>query len=139
MNDDLMLEYLLQMGAMAPEEEKLLRQQAQVDALRKSAAIGPQGQMVGKHYVPPSFTQYGAQLGNAYMANKSQGKLDKKYGEFNKTQGDKLREIQDRIAQRRAIATGETPSSMLPPTGTGSVVKRPYDPNQNYEMNYILF
>ena len=109
MNDDLYLEYLLQMGSMSPEEEKLARRQAQVDALRERSMQGPQGQMVGKHYVAPSWTQYASQLGNAYMANKSQGKLDQKYGEFNKTQGDAIRKMQERMAKRRAPAVPGAP------------------------------
>lgn len=133
MNDDLMLEYLLQMGAMAPEEEKLLRQQAQVDALRKSAMAGPQGEMIGKHYVPPSFTQYGAQLGNAFMANRGQKKVDEKFDEFNTNQIDAIKELQRARAQKRAMATGVTPTSMVP-VSSNYGVKRPYDEEEQYYM-----
>lgn len=113
MNDDLYLEYLLQMGAMSPEEEKLARRQARVDALREKSMQTPTGEMVGKHYVAPSWTQYAAQLGNAFMANKGQGKIDQQYGEFNKTQGDAIRKLQERMAQRRA-GNAVTPSAPIP-------------------------
>lgn len=130
MNDDLMLEYLLQMGAMAPGEEKLLRQQAQVDALRARSMDGPTGQMVGKHYVPPSFTQYGAQIGNAFMAGRGQKKLNKDYEEFNKTQIDEIEKLRNRRAQRQAMATGVTPASMVP-VNANYGVKQAYNPNED--------
>ncbi len=66
--DEMMFEYLLQMGAMRPEEVEMMRKQKQIDALRGQSMETPQGQMIGKHYVPPSITQYAAQLGQGYMA-----------------------------------------------------------------------
>jgi len=133
MNDDLMLEYLLQMGAMNPEEERLARKQAQVSALREQSMQPLQGGMAGRVYVAPSFTQGLAQLGQAYGARKGQQKVDTEQGAFNKTQGDMLRAMQQRMAQRRAMATGTTPQSMLPPSGSYGG-KGPYDPEENYGM-----
>jgi hypothetical protein len=130
MNDDLYLEYLLQMGAMSPDEEKLARRQARVDALREKSMQTPTGEMVGKHYVAPSWTQYAAQLGNAFMANRGQKQVDDAYGAYNKTQGDAIRALQQRMAQRRATATGTTPPSMVPPSGTMGV-KRPWSPDED--------
>lgn len=114
MNDDLYLEYLLQMGAMSPDEEKLARRQARVDALRERSMQTPTGEMVGKHYVAPSWTQYAAQLGNAFMANKAQGKVDEAYGAFNKTQGDAIRKLQERMAQRRAAGSMGAATAPVP-------------------------
>ena len=51
MNDDLMFEYLVQMGQMRPEEAELKKKQAMVDALRKNSMSPMEGQMIGKHYV----------------------------------------------------------------------------------------
>ncbi len=133
MNDDVMLEYLLQMGAMSPEEERLARRQAQVGALREQSMQPLQGGMAGRVYVAPSFTQGLAQLGQAYGARKGQEKVDADYGSFNKTQGDMLRALQQRVAQRRAMSTGVTPPSMLPPAGSVGV-KKPYDPEEDYGM-----
>lgn len=130
MNDDLYLEYLLQMGGMRPEEEKLMRQQAMVESLRKNAADTPQGQMVGNQYVAPSWTQYASQLGNAFMARSGQKKLEEGYGKYNTAQGDMLRDLQKRMAQRRAMSTGATPASMVPPAGTAGV-KRPWSPDED--------
>ena len=58
MNDDLMFEYLVQMGQMRPEEAELKKKQAMVDALRKGGMSAPEGQMIGKHYVAPGIGQY---------------------------------------------------------------------------------
>lgn len=98
MNDDLMFEYLLQMGAMQPEQQELKRKQAMVDALRKSSMQGPEGQMIGKHYVPPSMTQYAAQLGGAYMANKGQQGVDTALRGYNDNQRQMLEELRRRKA-----------------------------------------
>jgi hypothetical protein len=83
--DDLMFEYLISMGAMRPEEMEMMRKQKQIDALRSQSAESPQGQMIGKHYVAPSFTQGLAQLGQGYMAGQAQ-----------KRQDDALRGMNDR-------------------------------------------
>ena len=93
MNDDLMFEYLVQMGAMRPEEAQMARKQKQIDALRGQSMDGPQGQMIGKHYVPPSFTQYAAQLGQGLMAGQGQKSMDTQYGDFNKRQAEMLKEL----------------------------------------------
>lgn len=93
MNDELMFEYLVQMGAMRPEEAQMMRRQKEIEALRSQSMESPQGQMVGKHYVAPSWTQYAAQLGQGYLAGKGQQQMDAKYQDFNKRQADILKEL----------------------------------------------
>lgn len=96
-NDDLMFEYLVQMGAMRPEEAEMKRQQSQVDALRSVALNNPpQGQMVGKHYVGPSWAQGLAQLGTAYLAGQRQKDVDAKGLDMNTRQADMLKELRKR-------------------------------------------
>lgn len=102
MNDEYILEYLLHTGAMRPEEEELLRKQKMVDALRANSMESPQGQMVGKHYVAPSFTQYAAQLGTAYGARRGQEQVDDGMKKFNTKQGQMIKDLQARIAAKRA-------------------------------------
>jgi len=118
--NDLYIEYLLEMGAMTPEQEKLARQQSYVDSLRQSAITAPQGRMVGNTYVAPSWAQYAAQLGNAYMARSGQKKLDDAYKEQSATDQDAVNRIRAEIARRR----GKTLPSQAP-VATG-VVKRPF-------------
>ena len=62
--------YMVEIGALDPQEEELQRKQAQIDMLRDRGMEGQEGRMVGNTFVAPSFTQYAAQLGNAYMARK---------------------------------------------------------------------
>lgn len=93
MNDDQYFEYLVSIGAMRPEEAQMARRQAQVDAMRDRSMTSPEGQMVGKHYVAPSFTQYAGQLMNAYGARKGQEKVDQQYGDFNARQEAMLRAL----------------------------------------------
>jgi hypothetical protein len=96
MNDDLMFEYLVQMGQMRPEEAELKKKQAMVDALRKGGMNAPEGQMIGKHYVAPGLGQYINQLGQGYMAGKEQGNVDKGLRDMNSKQARQLEELRRR-------------------------------------------
>lgn len=118
--NDLYIEYLLEMGAMTPEQEKLARQQSYVDSLRQSATTTPQGRMVGNTYVAPSWAQYAAQLGNAWMARSGQKKLDEAYKAQNTTEQDAISRIRASLARKRGV----TPPSEAP---VGAYVpKRPF-------------
>ena len=105
MNDDLMFEYLIQMGQMRPEEAELKRRQAQVDALRKGGMTGPEGQMVGKHYVAPSITQTLAQVGQGYAAMKGQQGVDAQLKDMNARQAKALEEMRRRRMQSGMVPT----------------------------------
>lgn len=96
MNDDMMFEYLVQMGQMRPEEAELKKKQAMVDALRKGSMGQMEGQMVGKHYVAPGIGQAIAQLGQGYMAAQGQKGVDSKMVDFNAKQRAALEELRKR-------------------------------------------
>lgn len=96
MNDDLMFDYLLSMGAMRPEQEELKRKQAMVDALRGQAMQPMQGQMVGKHYVAPGIANAIAQMGTAYMAGQQQKGVDAGMQGMNEKQRLALEEMRRR-------------------------------------------
>lgn len=121
MNDDLMFDYLLQMGAMRPEQDELRRKQAMVDALRGQALQPLQGQMVGKHYVAPGIGQAIAQMGTAYMAGQQQKGLDAGMAGFNDRQRQALEEMRRR--KRGPGSAGAIgPSSLYElPSGDGPV------------------
>ena len=76
MDDSLMFDYLVQMGAMKPEQDELKRKQAMVDMLRGNAMAQQQGQMIGKHYVAPGVAGALSQLGQAYLAKEGQKGVD---------------------------------------------------------------
>ena len=108
-NDDMYFEYLVSIGAMRPEEAQMARKQAQVDAMRDRSMTSPEGQMVGKHYVAPSFTQYAGQLMNAYGARKGQEALDEQYGSFNQKQKAMLEALRaDKRLRRQMDANAPT-------------------------------
>lgn len=96
MNDDLMFEYLVQMGQMRPEEAELKKKQAMVDALRKNAMAPMEGQMIGKHYVAPGIAGAISQLGQAYMAKNAQGGVDQQMRGMNDRQRMALEELRKR-------------------------------------------
>jgi len=123
MNDDLYFDYLLQAGAMSPEEEKLARRQAQVDMLRAQSMQAPQAQQAGRVVVAPSWTQALAQVGQAYGASRGQKQLDQGYADQSAKNVDYVKALRDRVAARRAAGTGLTPptAATLPATG-----ERPY-------------
>lgn len=112
MNDDLMFDYLLQMGAMRPEQEELRRKQAMIDALRGKSLEPMQGQMVGKHYVAPGIGQAIAQMGTAYMAGQQQKGVDAGMAGFNERQRQALERLRK---QRQMGMVGQSNPAMMNP------------------------
>lgn len=111
MNDDMMFEYLIQMGQMRPEEAELKRRQAQVDALRKGAMTPMEGQMIGKHYVAPGLAGALSQLGQGYLAAKGQKGVDTRVQGMNAKQAQLLEEMRRRRMQPGVVPM---PASMDP-------------------------
>lgn len=109
MNDELMFDYLVGMGQMAPQREDLRRRQEMINALRGQAMQAPQGQMVGKHYVPPSFTQYASQLGQGYMAGQAQGRQMQEVAGLNESQRRLLEELRRRQGARMPVGMPAAP------------------------------
>lgn len=93
MNDDLMFEYLVSIGAMKPEEAQLRKKQAMIDALREQSLEPAQGQTVGGVYVAPSWTQHLAKAGGAYMAGKAQQGVDAGTNSMNQRQRQLLEDL----------------------------------------------
>ncbi len=119
MNDDLMFEYLIQMGAMRPEEAELKKRQAMVDVLREGSMTSPKGQMVGNHYVAPSFTQNLAQVAQGYAGGKMQQGVDQGMAALNDRQRKALEEMKRRKQggySTQPIMSGD-PYSNLPTYG----------------------
>lgn len=110
MNEDLMSEYLLAMGAMQPDELEMLRKQKLVDALREKSQQMPEGQMVSGHYVAPSWTQYAANAMGSYNAAKQQQALDQKLRDLTANQQAELEKI------RRKYGLAGNPPSTTPGT-----------------------
>lgn len=108
-SNDMMFEYLLQMGAMQPEQQEMKRKQAQIDALRKQSMTAPEGQMIGKHYVAPSITQHLANLGGGYMAAQGQKAQDAAFKKMNADQATFLNELRNRKRKQGDL-------SMMTPT-----------------------
>ena len=86
MDDSLMFDYLVQMGAMKPEQDELKRKQAMVDLLRGNAMKPQEGQMIGKHYVGPGLAGAVSQLGQAYLAKQGQQGVDTGMADMNARQ-----------------------------------------------------
>lgn len=107
MNDNLMFDYLLEMGAMRPEQEEMKRRQAMVEALRGNVMKPLEGQMVGKHYVAPGLAQAAAQLGSAYMAKQGQAGVDQGMKDMNAMQRQRLEELR----RKRAMGQGMEPTT----------------------------
>jgi hypothetical protein len=128
-NNDMMYEYLMQMGAMRPEEEQMLRRQAQVDALRQGAMEPMRGQMAGRVYVAPGIGEAIAKMGTAYMAGQQQKGVDTAYSNpnynpdmssgpsnmpgLNQRRAEELRKMRERMMQRRNPAAA-TPAFNYP-------------------------
>jgi len=110
-NNDMMYEYLMQMGAMRPEEDQMLRKQAQVDALRQQAMDPMKGQMAGRVYVAPGVGEAIAKMGTAYMAGQQQQGVDASMAKMNVKREEELRKMRERMMQRRNPTAAGTPIS----------------------------
>lgn len=119
MNDDLMFDYLLQMGAMRPEQDELKRKQAMVDALRLNALTPIQGQMIGKHYVAPGLGQGLAQMGQAYLAKQQQNSVDQGLQGMNSRQAQMLDELRRRRMGGMNQGVNPYPTPMVYGTSEG--------------------
>lgn len=117
MNDDMMFDYLLQMGAMRPEQDELKRKQAMVDMLRKNAMTPQDGQMIGKHYVAPGLAGAVSQLGQAYFASQGQKGVDQAATDMNARQKQMLDELRRRKRTGGYYESPDASSSM--PIGLG--------------------
>ena len=106
--------YMVEMGALTPQEEEVQRQQATINALRDKSMQGEEGRMVGNTFVAPSVTQYAAQLGNAYMARKG---------------NEQTKNERERIAGKRATAVGK----FAPKTDPFSNFPQGYDLKKRYD------
>jgi len=129
-NKDMMYEYLMQMGAMRPEEDQMLRKQAMVDALRQQAMDPMKGQMAGRVYVAPGVGEAIAKMGTAYMAGQQQQGVDTAYSNpnynpdmssgpgnmpgLNQRRAAALRELQAERMRRRNPAAAGTPAFNYP-------------------------
>lgn len=114
MDDDLMFEYLVSIGAMRPEEAQLRKKQAMIDALREQSMEPSQGQNVGGVYVAPSITQHLAKLGGSYMAAKQQQGLDSASADMNARQRQMLEDLRKR---KRGLASPTAPTQADPYSG----------------------
>lgn len=114
MDDNMMFDYLVQMGMLRPEQDEMKRKQAVVDLLRKNSMQAPEGQMIGKHYVAPSVTQQIATLMNGYGALKGQKDLDSQSKAMNTRQADVLNELRKRRLGMNAGMPGGMPMGPEP-------------------------
>ncbi len=110
-SDMMMYDYLLQMGAMRPEEQQLARKQAMVDALRQGSMEPMRGQMAGRVYVAPGIGEAIAKMGTAYMAGQQQQGVDASMAGMNTRRADELRKMRERMMQRRNPTPAGIPMS----------------------------
>lgn len=126
-SDMMMYDYLLEMGAMRPEEQQLARKQAMVDALRQGAMDPMRGQMAGRVYVAPGIGEAIAKMGTAYMAGQQQKGVDTAYSNpnynpampqsaenmpgLNQRRARSLQQMRDRMMLRRNPTPAGNPIS----------------------------
>ncbi len=89
-NDDALFAYLLAQGQLTPEQEQLIRQQQQVDALRQQSTDMPQTQMMGRVAVAPHWTQALGKVAQGLSAGYQQKKVDAASKELNTKRGADL-------------------------------------------------
>jgi hypothetical protein len=115
--DDLLLDYMMEMGMLAPEEERIARQRGLVDQLR--ARPTPEGRQAGRVYVAANPLEHLAGVAGQGLASWKENKAD---AASEVLQGKKVKGIAD-IRNRRSLGA-QTPSTQT--------AFDPYDPAQGY-------
>jgi len=112
MDENAIYEYFIQMGAMRPEQDRLKRKQALINALGGNSMTLDKGEMIGKHYVGPGIGGALSKLGQAYFAKQGQAGLDTQYSEMDQRQRDIIESLRKRqkgygTAYEKAMDWGE--------------------------------
>ena len=102
--DDLLLDYMMEMGLLAPEEEKIARQRGMVDQLR--ARPTPEGRQVGRVYVAANPLEHLAGVAGQGLASWKENKADVASEDL---QGRRVKGIAE-IRRRRGLGA-QTPST----------------------------
>lgn len=108
-SNDMMFQYLLQMGAMQPEQQEMKRKQAMIDALRQQSMEGSQGKMVSGHYITPGVGGLIEKLALGYFAGKGQKAQDAAFKKMNADQRDAL----ERLRQQQMMGQQPIQQNMM--------------------------
>jgi hypothetical protein len=92
-----MLEYLLEMGQLTPEQEKAARMQKQAEMLRGQSMQAPQMRQAGRVSVAPNPLEVLAQMGTGYVARQKGQQADAAEAAMQKTRSDRLKQLRDRM------------------------------------------
>ena len=117
--NEMMIDYLMQMGMMRPDEMDLMRKQKQIEALREASGAPMTGQMIGKHYVAPSWTQGLAQVAKGAMAGRGQQMQDQALREFVDKQRQALEDMRRRRSGMPLTATEYNSGEQYTPSSYG--------------------
>lgn len=97
MDNEALLDYLIQMGAIQQQDAELQRRRARIDALRGSPA---QGRMVGGHYVSASPLSHLSNALGEGMAGYQEAKLE----QDERALGERRSGMLGQMRQRRGAA-----------------------------------
>ena len=101
---------LLELGALTPEEEQLMRKQAMIEQLRQSSMEPSKTQMYGNIAVAPSWAEHLSKLGQAYMARKGFEKAGAAAQDIYGRKSDILKKAQSGLGGTQDNVSGGTPS-----------------------------
>jgi hypothetical protein len=101
---------LLELGALTPEEEQLMRKQAMIEQLRQSSMEPGQVKAFGNIAVAPSWAEHLSKLGQAYMARKGFEKAGETAKDIYGRKSDILKKAQSGLGGMQDNVSGGTPS-----------------------------
>lgn len=101
---------LLELGALTPEEEQLMRKQAMIENLRQSSMEPMQTKMFGNIAVAPSWAEGLSKLGQAYMARKGFEKAGEATKDIYGRKKDILKKVQSGLGGIGEDVSGGTPA-----------------------------
>ena len=101
---------LLELGALTPEEEQLMRKQAMIEQLRQSSMEPSKTEMYGNIAVAPSWAEHLSKLGQAYMAGKGFEKAEAAVQDIYGRKRDIVKRTQPSFGGTQDNVSGGTPS-----------------------------
>ena len=101
---------LLELGALTPEEEQLMRKQAMIEQLRQSSMEPSKTEMYGNIAVAPSWAEHLSKLGQAYMARKGFEKSGEAAKELYRKNREIIENAKYKFGGTQDNVSGGTPS-----------------------------
>ena len=108
--DDLMLDYLMEMGTLQPQQEKIAQQQAMVNQLRQGGMQSPQMRQAGRLQTAAHPLEFLGQMGQAGLGALGQQDVQAAQEAYKQQRMDALARVRQGQQQQPMVPNTTAPS-----------------------------